>query len=79
MNAGAQLATGEWLIFLHADTTLPEGAIRRLNDMEVDHSIQAGGFMHQFSGDNWWLKLISVLDNFRCTRSRIICISQDFI
>ncbi len=72
MNAGAKEAKGEWLLFLHADTILPDGAIQRLNDMETDQSIQAGGFMHQFSGDDWRLKCISFLDNFRCTRSRII-------
>ena len=72
MNAGAKEAKGELLLFLHADTILPDGAIQRLNDMETDQSIQAGGFMHQFSGDDWRLKCISFLDNFRCTRSRII-------
>lgn len=72
MNAGAKEANGEWLLFLHADTVLPEGAIERLNKMEEDRTIQAGGFMHQFSGDDWRLKAISFLDNFRCTRSRII-------
>lgn len=72
MNAGAKQATGEWLLFLHADTVLPLGAIQRLNEMEADQTIQAGGFMHQFSGDDWRLKLISFLDNFRCVRSRII-------
>lgn len=72
MNAGAKQATGEWLLFLHADTILPLGAIQRLNEMEVNQTIQAGGFMHQFSGDDWRLKLISFLDNFRCIRSRII-------
>jgi hypothetical protein len=40
--------------------------------MEADQTIQTGGFMHQFSGDDWRLKLISFLDNFRCIRSRII-------
>ena len=72
MNAGAKGARGEWLLFLHADTVLPSGAIQRLNEMEADQTIQAGGFMHQFSGDDWRLKLISFLDNFRCIRSRII-------
>lgn len=72
MNAGAKEVKGEWLLFLHADTILPDGTIQRLNDMERDQSIQAGGFMHQFSGDDWRLKCISFLDNFRCTRSRII-------
>jgi rSAM/selenodomain-associated transferase 2 len=72
MNEGAKHATGDWLLFLHADTVLPSGAIQRLNEMEMDQTIQAGGFMHQFSGDDWRLKLISFLDNFRCIRSRII-------
>jgi rSAM/selenodomain-associated transferase 2 len=72
MNAGAKQARGEWLLFLHADTVLPDAAIQRLNDMESDQSVQAGGFMHQFSGDDWRLRFISFLDNFRCTRSRII-------
>jgi rSAM/selenodomain-associated transferase 2 len=72
MNAGAKQATGEWLLFLHADTVLPNGAIQRLNDMEGDHAIQAGGFMHRFSGDDWRLRFISFLDNFRCARSRIV-------
>jgi len=72
MNAGAKQANGEWLLFLHADTVLPDGAILRLNDMESDQAIQAGGFMHQFSGNDRRLRLISFLDNFRCTRSRII-------
>ncbi|NGZ97968.1 MAG: glycosyl transferase [Nitrospira sp. WS110] len=72
MNMGAKQATGEWLLFLHADTVLPDGALQRLNDLERDQTVQAGGFMHKFSGDDWRLRFISFLDNFRCTRSRII-------
>lgn len=40
--------------------------------MTADQTVQAGGFMHQFSGNDWRLKLISFLDNFRCIHSRII-------
>lgn len=72
MNAGAGAAGGEWLLFLHADTVLPAQALSRLNAMEPDLPIQAGGFRHQFSGSDWRLRMISWLDNFRCTRSRII-------
>ncbi|THJ17870.1 MAG: glycosyltransferase [Nitrospira sp. CG24B] len=72
MNVGAKQANGEWLLFLHADTVLPAGALQRLNEMENDSTIQAGGFMHRFSSDDWRLRFISFLDNFRCVRSRII-------
>ena len=72
MNAGAGAARGEWLLFLHADTVLPPGAIQRLNEMQSNLAVQAGGFTHQFSGSNWRLKFISFLDNLRCRCSRII-------
>ena len=72
MNAGARRATGEWLLFLHADTFLPECALARLNALEKDLSVQAGGFLHQFTGRDWRLRLVSYLDNVRCRRSLII-------
>ncbi len=72
MNAGAAHAKGEWLLFLHADTRLPNGALSRLNVMEANPAIQAGGFYHQFSGDDWRLRLVSQLDNLRCRTSRTI-------
>ncbi len=72
MNTGAKEAKGEWLLFLHADTRLPESALARLNAMEPDPAIQAGGFLHRFSGRDWRLRLVSCLDNFRCRRTRIM-------
>jgi rSAM/selenodomain-associated transferase 2 len=72
MNAGAKAARGEWLLFLHADTLLPDRALARLNAWETDPTIQAGGFRHRFSGNDWRLRFVSWLDNFRCRRSHMI-------
>ena len=70
MNVGAQVSTGDWLLFLHADTWLPEGALETINSL--DRTILAGGFCQQFSKRHWFLKLVSQLHNWRCRRSRII-------
>lgn len=72
MNSGAQLASGDCLLFLHADTLLPKGALARLNTLETDATVQAGGFLHQFSGTNWRLRMLSYFNNVRCRWSKII-------
>jgi rSAM/selenodomain-associated transferase 2 len=66
MNAGAAAASGRLLLFLHADTVLPDGAIAHLNGLEPDADIGWGGFHQQFSGDTWALRAISRLHNWRC-------------
>ena len=69
MNEGARHATGDWLLFLHADTLLPENALISIERLSSD--TQAGGFKHRFSGQAWSLRLISWLHNFRCRCTRI--------
>ncbi len=69
MNAGACRARGEWLLFLHADTLLPDDALAAIAALPAD--IQAGGFRHRFSGADWRLRLISWLDNLRCRWTRV--------
>lgn len=70
MNAGAAKARGEWLLFLHADTLLPENALARI--AELPPSVSAGGFRHRFSGSGFGLRFISLVDNIRCSGSRIV-------
>lgn len=72
MNAGARAAKGDWLLFLHADTLLPPDALLKLRDLEAKGGARAGGFRHRFSGNDWRLRLISRLDNWRCRRTRIV-------
>lgn len=64
MNAGAAIARGDWLLFLHADAQLPTAALDNITSL--DSNIQAGGFKHRFTGVAWGLKLVSWLHNFRC-------------
>lgn len=69
MNAGAKEARGEWLLFLHADTLLPENAFSTI--AALGSSVEAGGFRHRFSESDWRLRAISWADNLRCRATRV--------
>lgn len=71
MNAGAAVARGKLLLFLHADTLLPPGAIEALNVLESDLFCRSGGFRHRFSGEHWTLRTVSWLHNRRCEWTRV--------
>jgi len=71
MNTGAKKALGDYLLFLHADTILPIQAIQNIESINIDSNSKAGGFKHRFSGNDWRLKFISCLNNYRCTRNHI--------
>lgn len=72
MNAGAQMAKAEWLLFLHADTELPPDGLSVLHQAVSNRNIEIGCFRHRFSGQHWSLRLISLLHNWRFRMSGII-------
>lgn len=66
MNAGAKIATGDILLFLHADTRLPWGfdtAIRQ--NLENDSQLVAGAFELQIDDSRWIFRIIEKLVNWR--------------
>lgn len=67
MNAGAAIASGDTLLFLHADTLLPPGALAAIARTQAPW----GGFRHAFDGADWRLRLVSLLHNFRCGRTHV--------
>ena len=64
MNAGAAVARGDILLFLHADTLLPVGA-----DQSIIAALAAGAAWGRFdvriTGESLWLPLIAALMNRR--------------
>ncbi len=63
-NAGAALASGEVLLFLHADTELPAGAFSTLDAWFRDKRVQIGTFGLRFDLRHWSLDLAPWVTRF---------------
>lgn len=59
MNAGAALAQGEVLLFLHADTRLPENALALIEAALQSPEVCGGNFNLQFSGESLGAKALT--------------------
>jgi rSAM/selenodomain-associated transferase 2 len=70
MNAGAADAHGDWLLFLHADTVLPQKSMSRI--AILPDSVAAGCFRHRFSGRSPTLRILSWFHNRRFHFTRVI-------
>lgn len=58
MNAGATIAQGEILLFLHADTRLPEGFQDWIGQSLDRPGVVAGAFGLAIDGPGWGLRLV---------------------
>ncbi len=65
MNAGAAMARGNVLIFLHADTRLPPDADRLVAEALVKSGRPWGRFNVTIAGDHWFLPTVAWWMNLR--------------
>ena len=65
MNAGALQASGDVLLFLHADTLLPPDADRLIRQALAAGPLVWGRFDVRIDGHSWLLRVIAVLMNLR--------------
>ena len=64
MNKGAEHASGDILLFLHADTTLPENAVAMIEEALAKGALW-GRFNVRLSGAHWLLRIVERLMNLR--------------
>ena len=72
MNAGGYVAEGEVLLFLHADTALPQGFLHLISGALADPQIVGGRFDVRLDAEGWPFRMVETLMN---VRSRITKIS----
>lgn len=64
MNTGAARATGDALLFLHADSQIPANAIQ-LIQRRISEGAQWGFFTLRLSGRHWLLRIVERMINWR--------------
>ncbi|PKV48156.1 rSAM/selenodomain-associated transferase 2 [Aquimarina sp. MAR_2010_214] len=69
LNAGGNVAKGDILYFLHADSFPPQGFDTDILK-EVKKGNNAGCFRMKFDSNHWWLRFLGWLTQFRSKRCR---------
>ncbi len=64
MNAGAKIASGDILLFLHADTTLPDNSLLLIKK-GLSEKYQWGRFDVELSGNHFMFQVIAFFMNWR--------------
>ncbi|HUF42851.1 MAG TPA: TIGR04283 family arsenosugar biosynthesis glycosyltransferase [Verrucomicrobiae bacterium] len=71
MNHGARHATGDVLLFLHADTSLPKSAFQDIRSALSDPRPLGGRFDVELEGGHWMLKVIGRMISYRSRVTRV--------
>jgi len=71
MNLGARDASGDVLLFLHADTRLPASALSDISESLSDTCYVGGRFDIELDGKHWMLKVIGRLISYRSRISKV--------
>lgn len=71
MNEGARIASGDILLFLHADTILPLNASDLIIESFQDKDIKAGAFDLSFSNNTLVFKVIAFTASIRSRLTRL--------
>lgn len=69
MNLGAKKARGDILLFLHADTILPLGALAKIETALVAANVVGGAFARRYASRSWLLRATCLLADFRARTS----------
>lgn len=64
MNTGAKACGGDILLFLHADTILPDNAFREIRKRMKDDTVAGGSFYIAFDADTFILRGVSFITRF---------------
>lgn len=71
LNAGADAAAGDTLLFLHADTHLPPDAADLVRRALTDPAVIGGNFTLRFDAPGFLARLFAAVYNARSRRSRL--------
>ena len=71
LNAGAAVARGQILLFLHADTQLPPGGLQKISDVLENDQYVGGAFDLGIDSKRLFLKCIAARARLRSRLSRI--------
>ncbi len=65
MNLGAEEAQGRFLVFLHADSRLPDGYLAEIESILAIPGVTVGAFRFQIDAPGWGFRLIEICTNLR--------------